>query len=104
VKRIVSVEPIKIDRIDVGTEDSETKMRPITLLVSTNFGLEVEEFTPHLDVLFRHIRTEESERLPVLGERKRVVRNITKNVTVEAVARRLEDNKWEAFKIIEVRT
>jgi hypothetical protein len=103
-KRVVSIEPIKIDRIDVGTDDTETKMRPITILISTKFGLEVEEYTPRYDILFRHIRTEESERLPILGERKRVVRDITKNVTVEAAARRLEDNKWEAFKIIEVRT
>ena len=103
-KRIVSIEPIKIDRIDVGTYDTETKMRPITISVSTNFGLEIEEYLPRFDVLFRHIRTEESKRLPVFGEHKRIVRNITKNVTVEAVARRLGDNKWEAFKIIEVRT
>ena len=104
VKRVVNVEPNRIERIDVGIEDIETKMRPITLLVSTKFGLEIEEYLPRLDLLFRYIRTEESKTLPVLGERKRVVRNITQNVTVEAIARRLEDKKWEAFEIIEVRT
>jgi hypothetical protein len=103
VKRIVSIVPLKIDRIDVGDENIETKMRPITLWISTELGVEIEEYwRSPFNLLLRRIKIEETNILPVLGEKRRRVQNITIVVGLDAIAKRLYPNNWIGFQIITI--
>ncbi len=92
-----------IDKVDVGNESNDTKIRQITFYVSTEFGIEIEEYwRSPFDPLLRRIKTEETNILPVIGEKRRRVQNITKLILLEAVTKRLDKKNWSGFQIVSV--
>ncbi len=104
LKRVVRVNPLKIKGAMPGVpEKTEASLTPITISVDVELELEYEQMEFNWADLFgKKIRTTEEKRelkpIPYI----RVARTKTVSSSVEATAKLVKD-KWEEFKIIDVR-